>query len=245
MSIRATSGRRRVGRLPRWLALAAVLTLVFVWPGFRVLLGLGPREVLFVYVREENSLGLSCLPAEGESGTSGLKVAAGVVTGVTLPAASGRVRPGTKVIVLRETFVAGVLVESRAVFVSRLPSLARGRPEGGLLGEDGEYALLGLDLRLAKGAGREGAGSLLVEAVRPEGGALPPGVLLRPGQEWRIGAARTVTGDVTILDAADAGCVFVLREAFAADRPVSVLSVTYYGSLDTNRIERASEIPTG
>jgi len=216
------------------------------WVAVRAVLGGDPGQVLVVYVREENSTGLSALPSEVME-VSGLDLARGRLV---LPTGAGPLPPGTRVLVLRETWVAGVLTRSRAVFVKRLPALvepSKGEGPGAVVPE-GEGVLLAFALLLdADGPGPGPRGSwpggarITVEPqgllMGPEGAAAGP-VVLEPGQEWRLGAVRE-EGGVVVLSPDDPGYEDALRRAFYDGRPVSVLVVLNCGLWDTDRIENA------
>jgi hypothetical protein len=212
----------------------------------KAVLGGAQGQVLVVYVREENSTGLSALPSEVTE-VSGLDLARGRLV---LPTGAGPLPAGTRVLVLRETWVAGVLTRSSVVFVNRLPALVgpSEREGAGAAAPEGKGALLALDLLLdADGPGPGPRGSwpggprITVEAqglfVGPEGVAAGP-VVLEPGQEWRLGAVRE-EGRVVVLSPDDPAYEGTLRRAFYDGRPVSVLVVMNCGLWDTDRIENA------
>ncbi len=258
-------------RSRRWLlpAVVAVGLAVGVWLGSTALLARGPGQVVLVYVREENSLGLTSLPTDTDAGRTGLVV---VGDAALVPGAFGRIPRGTRVLVVRETFVAGVLAESRVDFLKSFPAVVAARsgtdagrsrlvagPGAGTV--DGSCALLARDI-VCQELGQDGkpgdiALSLpadLLPAVAPgatQAGA-PPGasgglepavqtIALVPGGEWRVGAVRESDGRVVILDPAGAAYAGALRQAFSDGRPVSVLSVVDFGLWDTDRIEPGSD----
>lgn len=245
VAVSQISGHRRVAGQGKRIVIAGLALLVLgllAWPWLRGLVGLAPKRVLLVYVREENSLGLEGIPSENEAQRVGLVVAGDVAI---LPVNMGRIPSGTRVMVLRETFVAGLLVESRAVFLKRLPGLVVGRANGeGAAGTGSagsgiaSCALLAANLQiLPAGSGGGGAGAIAFSVSVPGGGEAVRQTVLAPGQEWRLGAIAQEGGGVGILDPGNPGYASALRQAFHDGRPVSVLSVVDLGYWDTDRIE--------
>lgn len=215
-----------------------------------------PSQVVLVYVREENSLGLVALPPEEVVFRVGLVVAGDVVL---VPGDLGRIPAGTRVLVVRETYVAGVLAESRAVFLRNLPGLVEGRigPAGeplaeGLAGEtlpgqsrllaglseaiDESCALLSADIELTSPS--EGTVSVVVDG---EGSGPEEQVALEPGLEWRLTAVAGDDSGPGIYQPGDPGSEAAIRQAFRDGRPVSILSVVCLGLWDTDRIETGSD----
>jgi len=261
-------GRKKpVLRVARAAAALAVLG-VLAAAGFRAAgaLGPSPRRVVLVYVREENSLGLTGIPSEAQAGRTGFVVAGGFAV---LPQGLGRIPPGTKVLVVRETFVAGLLLDSRVVFLRRLPGTVAGRREG----PDGAggSALLGGDVEFRPaGSGDPAGGSRATRdtlsfsvtvaddaaggpggVVTPDGsggggnGAAAGPVELQPGREWRLTAVGERQGGVSLFGPGDPGCDEAVRQAFYDGRPVSVLSVLNLGLWSTDRIGSTDAIESG
>ncbi len=249
------------GRAAGFVPILIVAVLLGAVPTVRVFLAGRPREVLVVYVREENSLGLAALPPPGAGAASRLDPVAGRLV---LPAgapASGGVPAGTRALVLRETYCAGVLAEARVVFVRRWPVLVSGRPSGAEPASPAQGEGAGLDFGSARLPTGLDPGStllpldLIFDLARPAGGASPavrveaPGLVpeagagagsrlpavLGPGQEWRL-AAVLDAGGVRLLSPLDPGYEDSLRQAFYDDRPISVLSVTNLGVWEAERI---------
>lgn len=216
-----------------------------LWLG--VFPGPSPHRVVLVYVREENSLGLAGIPAESEAARVGLVVAG---EAAILPRSLGRIPAGTKVIVLRETFVAGLLVESRATFLRRLPGLVAAREDGDPAGSVAARTgtLLAADLEFVAvptDQAEEHSGDAIALSLGLQGGANPTGLItLAPGQEWRIGAVARSEGPTDLMDPAAPGYEAAVREAFRDGRAVSVLSVLDLGYWDTDRILSAADPPT-
>lgn len=237
--LRAGGDRRRVGLmvvLPPILIVALGLVL---WPAVRTFLGLGPRQVLVIYVREENSLGLLTMPSPGAEKTSGLDLVGGRLI---LPRGATRVPGGARAVVLREVFVAGLMTESRASYIVRYPDLVSGRSPGapGAGGVDTGFALLGVDLVFSSpGTSGGGPASVRVEApglVIGVDGEPVPARTLEPEQEWRLGAVME-DDRVLVLAPEDPAYEALLRQAFYDNRPVSVISVLNCGLWDTDAIE--------
>jgi len=241
--------RQRGGRLrpasrgaggPVILAVAALVlvasALVF-FPSLAALLGLGPHEVLVLYVREENSLGLSGLPHTGAGGDSLLDPVAGRLV---LPPESGPVPRGTAAVILRETFAAGVRVDARTVFVRRFPVTVEARAPGGsealAVPVAPGCALLAVDLVLDR-AGREAVRVQAPELAAVLAGGPAEAGPVAPGGEWRAGAATAEDGTVVVLGPGDPSYEPALREAFYAGRPVSVITLANLGFWDTDAIE--------
>ena len=227
--VRIAPTARPPRRRGRGLAIALLAAVFLVaWSGARAWLG-GAREVLFVYVREENTTGLAAMPLPESEAPSGFQPESGRVR---LPPGQRRLPPGTKLLVLRETFVSGLLVETRAICLRRLPGVAPGRTAAG--GGAVEGALLAVDLVFS--VGPEGGGSPVTVRVRAQDREMT----LEPGREWRLGAVFE-DGTVVVFEAGDPGFAGRLRDAFGKGRPVSVLSVTLFGPWHTDRIEPGSE----
>ncbi len=231
-AIRGRGGRRdRLGTVIA-LALVAAAVLFVAWPAVRRATA-RPEEVLVLYVREENSLGLTVLPAIGEEAASALDAEAGILR---LPETSGGLPRGTRAVVLRETFVTGYLIESRAVFVKDLPGIIPGRPDQPGPATyfdcvDPASTLLGVDVRLEAASGPGGAWpALTIQALEM------PEVGLGVGEEWRVAAVRE-GGAVCVVMPSDSDYEARIRAAFEAGQPVSVLSVRNLGLWDIDRID--------
>ncbi len=207
-------------------------------------------------------MGLEGVPSEDEAARVGLVVAGDAAI---LPGEIGRIPRGTGILVLRETFMAGLLAESRAVFFKRLPGLVVGRMGGdggsgpgaarletgttrilagaarivaGAADRGGHCTLLAADLQvLPAGPGGGGPGSIAISVGIPGGGEAARQATLIPGQEWRLAAVAGENAGVELIDPGDPGAVPALRHAFQDGRPVSVLSVLDLGYWDTDRIE--------
>jgi len=208
------------------LAAAAVGGVVLV--GARAIVATGPRTVHFIYVREENSLGLDNLPPPGGAAGSYLDSSRGVVT---LPPGSDPVSRGTGVLVLRETFAGGALVEVKVLCLDGLSGVVAGRQGPGA---PPECALLAVDLSLSP-AGSAGSGKWSIRVETP----VAPAAVLDPGKEWRLAAVRR-DGEVVLFDGGDPGFAAEAVAAFADGRPVSLLSVVNYGAWEADRIELSS-----
>ncbi len=255
------SARRRGSRTRvRPTGVLAFVGLVLVgFFGARAVLGLGPRGVSLVYVREENSLGLTALPAP-EMDVQGFAAGDGRVR---LPGGADGPPRGTRMVVVRETYAAGVLVEAQVIYLNRFPGLVRGRdPEGsGVSRLDPACTLLATDLTLEavrlpdrRGWGvrvdvPDPAAAGLATGDGPGGGVVGDpgpdlGATLGPGEEWRL-AAVWEEGRACLLRPGSPDYATRIRQAFRENRAVSVLSVTAYGVWDTRALEVTSGIPTG
>jgi len=211
-----------------------------VWPGYRVILGLSPEEVLLVHVREENSLGLTTAVPSPEEPQPALDERQGVVrlrAGVSVP-------PWARVLVIRETYVAGFLVDSRPVFLRGLPATVEA-PGLGTVESTARLLDCPLALRWAE-AGQGGSGRERGVEVSLEGVDVPPGgpwtATLAPGWEWRVLAVDEGQGPVG-LTSGDPTAEERLREAVRQGRPVSLLCVTLHGMWPTDSIEPDSREP--
>lgn len=219
-----------------FVAILAATGFLALSPGGRRMVGLSPRSVLFVYVREENSLGLTALPSPDRLGRSCLDASHRTVT---LPEDVDRVPPGTLAFILRETYTAGVLTGAEVTFLPSFPGLVSANATGpSEASADSSYTLLAVDI-LVDRAGPSGRDR---DALRFEvvgGSPAGSGVLttvLRSGEEWWLGAVTEAAG-VAVLGASDPGREERLKAAFYEDRPVSVISITNFGRWSTDRIE--------
>lgn len=213
------------------------ICLVQLSPGVQDLLGLVPPQVLILHLREENSTGLMDLPPPGSDSGPVHTLDGGRLL---LPADAGPVPVDTRVLIIRETYASGARLETRVIYLPRLPAVidARG-PDGIPLSPDA--ALLAVDVTLDHGGSAAGAGSVVVlvpgvisEAVSSDA----PGPVL-PGHAWRIAAVRA-DGSVRVLSPDDAGYEDAIRAAFAEGRQVSLLCLTNHGFISADMIELAS-----